>query len=662
MKSILILTLILCFGLPAFSLTKGTNALTHSVWLDELNLSHAEQDDFPITSKTNIKGNPIKLNHRLFERGIGTYTNSMLHINLKGGSSKFEAVVGFDDEVLGQGCHPIEFIVYADDRIAWRSGVMKPTDEPKSLVVDVKGTQILTLFVKSVRGKWNGFSAWADARLEVSGENPEAYVRKKEENYILTPVASKVPLINGPAIVGVQPGSPFQYYIPVTGKRPLKYSVENLPSGLVLDQKTGIITGKIQTSGKYSVILKAKNEFGDSWKNFTIQVGTGLALTPPMGWNSWNVWAANVSQEKVKAAADAIKNSGLIDYGWTYINIDDGWQDSIRGGKYNAIMPNNRFPDIGGLCNYIHGLGLKAGIYSTPWERTYAQYIGSSSDCADGTSPYYNKKNYRIEFGYFPFYEADTRQWAEWGFDYLKLDWFPNTVSHTVEFRKALNSTGRDFVYSLSNAAPIEEAEYWKKYSNLWRTTGDIVDSWGSIYSIFWEQEQWDSFGGPGHWNDPDMLVVGWLGWGKDLHYTKLTPTEQYAHISLWALMSAPLLIGADLTKLDPFTFNLLSNREVIDIDQDILGKPVKRIKVDDLLEIWTKELSDGSMAVGLCNFGIQDHNIELNLKTIGLEGQYIIRDVWRQKDIGDLEGKFISNINPHEVKLLKLIRKINNK
>jgi len=629
------------------------------VYIDQLDLSNAEQDDYPIGNCKNVKGNPIQLNHIKYDRGLGTFTNSMLHINLNKGASKFMAMVGFDDEVLGQGCHPIEFIVYADDQIVWRSGAMKPTDAPKPIDVNLKGKSILTLYVKSVRGKWNGFSAWADAKLEVSGQKPEAFERKKETPYILTPLVSAMAQINGPGKVGVHPGAPFQYYIPVSGTRPISYEIENLPDGLSLDPATGIISGQIVKRGTYKLLLKVKNKEGSSKKEFIIEVGDTLALTPPMGWNSWNVWAVNVSQEKLLAAANVIKTSGLINYGWTYVNIDDGWQDSIRGGKWNAILPNRKFPDMKGLCDYIHRLGLKTGIYSTPWDRTYAQFIGSSSDCEDGTSPYYSKNTYRIEFGFYPFYKQDAKQWAEWGFDYLKLDWFPNSVSHTIEFRKALEETGRDFVYSLSNAAPIEQVTYWQQYSNLWRTTGDIVDSWGSIYAIATEQqEKWGAFGGPGHWNDPDMLVLGWLGWGKDLHYTRLTPTEQYSHISLWAFMSAPLLIGADLSQLEPFTFNLLSNSEVIDIDQDILGGNVKQIKIDDLIEVWVKDLSDGSKAVGLCNFGILPHTIILNWADLGIDGNYTVRDVWRQKNIGTYSDSFESEVLPHGVKLLKLIKK----
>lgn len=649
-KSVIIsFLLILLFSVSSFS--------QNIIYVDQLDVSKGEQDDYPFMSCKNVKGNPIKLNHVEYDRGIGTFTNSMLHINLNKGSSEFSAIVGFDDEVLGLGCHPIEFIIYTDDKIAWRSGIMKPTDAPKDIKIDVNNVRILTLYVKSVRGKWNGYSAWADAKLKVVGDKPEVYIRGIEKPYILTPKASSETKINGPDIFGVRPNAPFQYYIPVSGERPITYSVTNLPEGLTLNKKNGIIKGKIAKAGKYMLELEAKNKFGTSTKEFEIIVGNSLSLTPPMGWNSWNVWAKEVSQEKVLAAANAIKNSGLINYGWSYVNIDDGWQGKARGGKYNSIKPNEKFPDIKGMCNDIHELGLKAGIYSTPWTRTYAQYIGSSTDCEDGSSPYYDKNKYRIEFGFFPFYKQDAKQWADWGFDYLKLDWFPNTVSHTVEFRKALDESGRDFILSLSNAAPIEQAEYWKKYSNLWRTTGDIVDSWGSIYSIADEQELWKDYGGPGHWNDPDMLVIGWLGWGKELHYSKLTPTEQYSHISLWALLSAPLLIGADLSRLDDFTFNLLANSEVIDINQDKLGNAVKRIKIDDLLEIWIKELSDGSIAAGLCNFGILPHNIKLNWSDLNLEGQYIVRDVWRQENIGTFSKFYETNVKPHEVNLIKLIK-----
>ena len=649
-KRVIILSILLTLWVFSFA--------QRIVFVDDLNLSGAEQDDYPIIAGKNVKGNAIKLNHTIYKRGIGTYANSMLHINLYKGALKFNAIVGFDDEVLGQGCHPIEFIVYGDDKIVWQSGIMLPTDASKNINIDVTGVSMLSLYVKSVRGKWNGYSAWANAWFEVAGESPETYIREKENPYLLTPKVSEKAQINGANIMGVRPGVPFQYYIPVSGSRPINYEVENLPAGLFLDKNSGIINGKISQQGTYNIVLKASNKKGNANKNFTIVVGDTIALTPPMGWNSWNVWAANVSQDKIKMAADAIKNSGLIDFGWTYINIDDCWQGSKRGGKYNALQANEKFPDMGGLCNYIHGLGLKAGIYSTPWEKSYAQFPGSSADCADGTSPYYDPKAYRIEFGFFPFYQADAKQWAEWGFDYLKLDWFPNTVSHTIEFEKAIKNTGRDIVYSLSNAAPIAQAEYWKSHSNLWRTTGDIVDSWGSVYSIIKEQEQWNAYGGPGHWNDPDMLVVGWLGWGKPLHYTKLTPTEQYAHISLWSLMSAPLLIGADLTQLNEFTFNLLSNSEVIDIDQDRLGKMPTRIKKDDLLEVWVKDLSDGTKVVGLCNFGILKHTIRLNWNDLGIDGNYILRDVWKQKDMGTFSNYFETEVNAHGVTLIKLRKK----
>jgi alpha-galactosidase len=198
------------------------------------------------------------------------------------------------------------------------------------------------------------------------------------ERYILTPKASQKPQINGAKVFGARPASPFLFTIPATGNRPMTFAAEGLPAGLTLDEKTGLTTGKVDTPGTYNVILKATNSLGTAQRALKIVVGDKIALTPPMGWNSWNCWAANVSDKNVRASAKAMVDSGLINHGWTYINIDDTWQGK-RGGEFNAIQPNKKFPDMGGLCDYVHSLGLKIGIYSTPWITSYAGYIGGSA-------------------------------------------------------------------------------------------------------------------------------------------------------------------------------------------------------------------------------------------------------------------------------------------
>lgn len=423
------------------------------------------------------------------------------------------------------------------------------------------------------------------------------------KKYILTPPAPKEPRINGPKIFGVRPGSVFLYSIPATGESPLKFSAENLPKGLKLDPVSGQITGRLTKTGEYKVNLIAKNSYGQDTRKFTIVVGDKIALTPPLGWNSWNCWGAAVSQEKVLSSAKAMIEKGLRNYGWTYMNIDDGWQGK-RGGKYNAIQPNGKFPEMKKLADDIHIMGLKFGIYSTPWRGTYAGHIGSSCDSGDGTYDFIisgnHNKDYRIDsadrrnsnsrrlnyvYGKYSFVENDVKQWVEWGVDYLKYDWKPNDIYHTGEMMKALRSKNRDIVYSLSNTAPFDSAAEWAGMANCWRTTGDIRDNWKNFSTIGFAQDKWAPFTGPGHWSDPDMLVVGLVGWGPNLHFTRLTVHEQYTHISLWCLLSAPLLIGCDIAAMDDFTLGLLTNREVLDIDQDSLGVqatryPMKIIKL----------------------------------------------------------------------------------
>jgi alpha-galactosidase len=483
---------------------------------------------------------------------------------------------------------------------------------------------------------------------------------------ILTPPAPASPRITGPNIFGVRPGSPFLYTIPATGDRPMKFSVEGLPSGLSVDAASGRITGSLKAKGMSTVVLSAKNALGTDKKSFRIVVGDHISLTPAMGWNSWNCWATAVNQEKVIRSAKAMVSSGLINHGWSYINIDDTWQ-GMRTGKNHALQANEKFPDMKGLTDEIHQMGLKAGIYSTPWIAAYSTFPGGSSDQPDGawTQALASQKEYRL--GKYFFCKADAGQWAAWGFDYLKYDWKPVSVPEVKQMSKALRKSGRDIIFSLSNASPFKHADAWEQWAESWRTTGDIWDRWGTpgkvwqhgVSEIAFSQDRWAPHSGPGHWNDPDMLVVGYVGWSEALHPTPLTPDEQYSHISMWCLLSAPLLIGCDLERLDAFTLNLLSNDEVLALDQDALGNQATRVGTLGPVDIYMKGLEDGSKAMGFFNRDSSEQQINFDkLRDLDFNGAQHVRDLWRQKDLPDLNdvtNKLSMTIPPHGVQLYKL-------
>jgi len=493
---------------------------------------------------------------------------------------------------------------------------------------------------------------------------------KADARYILTPKAADSPQINSPGVFGVRPGNPFLYTIPATGVRPMTFAVENLPDGLDICPESGTITGKIDKAGTYTVVLKATNKKGTTEKAFKVVAGEKIALTPPLGWNSWNCWAEKVSDENVRISAKAMVDSRLVNHGWCYINIDDTWQRS-RGGEFNAIQGNEKFPDMKGLCDYIHSLGLKIGIYSTPWVTSYAGEIGGSSDNANGSWEKVNgwdnySKNHR--FGKYAFAENDAKQWAGWGIDYLKYDWFPNDATNARDMTIALRKSGRDIVYSLSNSAPFEQADTWVELSNCWRTTGDIRDAWNKeqlpagekwafgILDIWQLHEKWAPYNGPGHWNDADMLVVGKVGWGK-LHDSNLTADEQYTHISLWSLWAAPLLLGCPLDQLDDFTMNLLTNDEVLAVNQDPLGIQALKVAEQGNTEVLAKKLDDGSIAVGLFNRGSENAEVTVTWQQLGIEASQTVRDLWRQKDIGTYDGSFAAVIRPHGVVMVKITK-----
>lgn len=504
---------------------------------------------------------------------------------------------------------------------------------------------------------------------------PEEAVVPDDSSFILTPKPPDTPRINGAKVFGVRPGHLFLFTIAATGRRPMTFAARGLPASLAVDAATGRITGTLAAPGEYTVTLAAQNALGTAERTLRIACGDRLALTPPLGWNSWNAGGPFVDAAKVRAAARAMVDKGLVQHGWTYVNIDDAWQGR-RGGKYGAIQPNEKFPDMKALADEVHAMGLKIGIYSTPWVTSYAGYVGGSADNPEGAwNGEVDKGRVGRRHGTHPFALADARQWAEWGMDYLKYDWNPNDVEHVRQMGDALRYSGRDIVYSLSNSAPFEQADEWAAYANAWRTTGDIRDTWPSMASKGFGQGKWGPFAGPGHWNDPDMLVVGLVGWAGKLHFTQLTPDEQYTHISLWSLLSAPLLIGCDMARLDDFTVSLLSNDEVLAVDQDPLGQQAltvsqvpnpddpgtevfkgrQKVEMPKVLEVLARPMEDGSIAAGLFNRSARPARVTLRWADLKIEGKRRVRDLWRQKDLGVFDGEFSSEVRPHGVVMVQL-------
>jgi alpha-galactosidase len=476
---------------------------------------------------------------------------------------------------------------------------------------------------------------------------------------IRTPPAPATPRIHGPEIFGVRLGHPFLYHIPATGVRPMQFSAEPLPAGLSLNPATGDFTGTLLNPGEYILTLHAQNELGSSAKKFKIMVGETIALTPPLGWNSWNHYKGRISQDILVQNARAMADSGLINHGWTYLNIDDTWQGP-RGGAFHAIQGNEKFPDPKKMCDDIHALGLKVGIYSTPWTTSYADYIGGSAENPEGTwtKPTVSKKG-RINnktlpwaIGKYTFVTNDVAQWAAWGIDYLKYDWNPIEFPETKEMADALRASGRDILFSLSNQMSITNAPTIGKLANTWRTTGDITSNWRAMSRQGFGQDAWRPFSGPGHWNDPDILEIA----TKEKNQPGLTPDEEYTHMTLWCLVCAPLLLGNDLTQMTPFTLNLLENDEVLAVNQDALGDQAVAVAKDGDTRVYAKRMEDGSRAVGLFNLSSNAvATVTVKWSDLKITGTHAVRDLWRQKDLGKFEREFSLPVAAHGAEMVRI-------
>lgn len=487
-------------------------------------------------------------------------------------------------------------------------------------------------------------------------------------NYeILTPLPGPAPRLNNPLVYGAKPGNPFLFRIPCQGKRPLKFTIQGLPSSLHLDASAGIISGTVPNKGNYDMTITAKNEEGEDKTKFKLVTGETLALTPPMGWNDWYAFYQRITDEDVRKSADLLISSGMADVGYSYINIDDCWMNAkkdIKGyeQKENGrkgterdskdnILPNSYFPDMQKLTDYIHGKGLKAGIYSSPGPFTCGGYTGS----------------YQHE-------AADAKQFADWGFDFLKYDWCsygqvagdkPDLSGYKKPYQimgSLLAKQKRDMQLNICEYGMGNVWEWGAEVGGQsWRTAGDLGFELDKIFDIAINNSKHRQYSKPGSWNDPDYIQIGYFGAANgegEAQASKMPPNLQYAYMSLWCLMASPLFYSGDMSSLDAFTLNVLCNPEVIAVDQDPLGECGKVIKQEDSTFIMIKNMADGTKAVGLFNRNHEQKEVTINWNELRLSGKQQLRDLWRQKSIGTYATSFKTVVPAQGVVMLKLKKK----
>lgn len=648
-----------------FALVIGVTAASaaETVWLSSLDLNKMRQGWGRPQINRSMRERPLAIGGQRFERGVGTHATSVLWIDLGGGSERFTAQVGIDDAAGSQKAS-VAFKIVGDGRVLWRSGPAKPGQRPLAVDVDLHGVKTLILIVGDAGdGIEFDHADWADASFTVSGAVPKAIDPPREEPVVLTPPPSRRPRINGPRIVGVRPGSPFLFRIPATGERPMNFAVAGLPRGLKLDAHLGIISGTISKPGTYRVTLRATNNRGTGSRKFRIVCGDKLALTPPMGWNHWYVHYDRITDQLMRQAADAMVNSGMADVGYQYVSIDDCWmnapqhKDPLRVGpgrdSAGNIVPNRHFPDMKALTDYIHAKGLKAGIYTSPGPLT----------CGGFTASYQHEAQ-------------DARQFAAWGFDLLKYDWCsyggiakndpdPEPVKLRkpyVLMGKLLRQQPRDIILNLCQYGMGNVWEWGAEVGgHSWRTAGDLGFELDRIFEVALKNAEHRQWSKPGSWNDPDYIQIGRIGNARGMGepvQCPLTPNEQYAFMSLWCLMAAPLFFSGDMGALDPFTINVLCNAEAIEINQDPLGQCARVIHQDEDTFIMLKTMEDHSHALGLFNRSEVPAMVTARWLDLGLRTNLYVRDVWRQKDLGRFKSDFSAEVPRHGGVLLRLTAK----
>jgi len=527
---------------------------------------------------------------------------------------------------------------------------------------------------------------------QVTSSNTNLTAREKQ---IIAAVGTDAaPRFNGACIVGVRPGTPFLHSLAVTSVRPVAFSANQLPAGLSLDSKSGLITGMLAKAGRYHFQALARNSVGEAEVEINIVCGDTLALTPPMGWNSYDAFGDSVIESEVLSNALWLKEH-LQPLGWDTVVVDFRWYDRLADGVRvqnlegvtidefgRCVPPTNRFPSaVNGagfkpLADKLHALGLKFGIHimrGIP-RRAVEQNLpiaGTSFTAAQAVLPeddtnrtcIWNHDMFGVDAASEAgrgWYASIARQYADWGVDYVKCDDIANLqrgkfydATEIEALSNGLKDSGRSIVLSLSpGATPVNAGPHVKQFANLWRISGDFWDNWPSLDRNFSLFAAWYDDGGPGHWPDGDMIPFGHICQRNcDVHpdrWTRFTRDEQLTLMSLWALTPSPLMLGMNLPDNDDWTTAILSNPEVLAVDQDPLGKPARRMTgPPQSAEVWMRQLADGSFAVGFFNRTGQPVKVNFPWRNLGFLSAPSVRDLWLRQDLGQQEN-FAAELPAH--------------
>lgn len=674
----------------------GRARAEETVPLSKLDLSKAVQGYGKPQADRTVDNHPLKLHGQTFASGFGTHTPGVLVVDLKGGTRRFQATVGIDDEVP-DGKGSANFQVWGDaHKLLWQSGVRRRGQTPLPVDLDLTGVQQIVLRVTTAGDGYEYDHAdWAEARFLVTGAAPQTVEWKPSvtQPIIAMSSPSAVPRLHAPRNLSIRAGTPVVWTPAVEGERPLKFTATKLPNGLKMDPDTGTITGIAPKEGIYLLQFDVRNDAGMESSRIAVTAGATIAATPPMGWNSYDCFGDSVTEAETLNNARYLKEH-LQPFGWDTVVVDYRWYDAFAHDNNAHTKPMapltidangrllpapNRFPSAQDgrgfkpLADQVHALGLRFGIHimrgipriavrdNLPIEGS--KYHASEAANTQDTCPWCPDM-YGVR-GDTPagqaYYDSLFRLYASWGVDFVKMD-DTSSPYHTDEIDAVSNAivlSERAITYSLSpGETPVAQGAHVAARANMWRGLGDLWDNWNELNHAFDVAARWPAFVGPGHWLDPDMLPLGRLSVGNrsvgQERLTKLTRPEQMTLMSLWALLPAPLMVGGDLPANDPWTLALLTNPEVLEIDQDTPAHPGKPIVTQDEWQVWAKSLGGGSQAIGVFNRGDFDDTITLTSAELGLFGRCVYRDLWLRKDLGEFPGKITLTVPAHGVVLFR--------